>query len=127
VVGASEGGLRKSTSVTSVCLFQTLGEAGSELDTPETDRFVAYGYTALGQQIFNISMAKVEPVVEPDCVADDIWRESVPLVGIHPGIISRGELTSQYPGQQCSNACECGELYYHGCDLCNIKFNWTRR
>jgi hypothetical protein len=71
VVGASEGGLRKSTSVTSVCLFQTLGEAGSELDTPETDRFVAYGYTALGQQIFNISMAKVEPVVEPDCIADD--------------------------------------------------------
>jgi len=30
---------------------------------PETDRFVAYGYTALGQQIFNISMAEIEFVI----------------------------------------------------------------
>jgi hypothetical protein len=37
--------------------------------------------------IFNIAMAEIESIAEPDCVADDIWRESVALVGIHQPIL----------------------------------------
>jgi hypothetical protein len=46
-------------------------------------------------------MAEIEPVVQPGGVADNILRESVPLVGIHPGIVSQGELTWQYRQKHC--------------------------
>jgi len=47
------------------------------------DGFPAYGDASLGQQILDITMAQIESVVEPDCIADDIWWESVPFVSIH--------------------------------------------
>ncbi len=37
----------------------------------------------LSQQIFNIAVAEIEFVVEPDGVADDIWRETVAFISIH--------------------------------------------
>jgi hypothetical protein len=54
VVRASEGGLIKSAPVTSVCLLKTLGEAGAEFDTPETNRFAADSDTAFSLEIFHI-------------------------------------------------------------------------
>ena len=36
-------------------------------------------------------MAKIEFIVEPDGVADDIWRESVALVCNHQPILSTSE------------------------------------
>ena len=57
-------------------------------DTPETDRFTADGDAAFGQEIFDISVAQVEAIAEPDGVADDIWRESVTFVCIHPPILA---------------------------------------
>ena len=38
---------------------------------------------ALYQKIFDIAMAQVESIVEPNSITDDIWRESTPFVGIH--------------------------------------------
>ena len=40
------------------------------------------------QEIFNIPVAEIEAIVEPDSVADDIWRESVALICIHPQIVA---------------------------------------
>ena len=64
MVGASEGGLINCASVTSVCLFQTLGEAGSELDTPEADSFVADGDASLSEQILDVSVTETETIAE---------------------------------------------------------------
>jgi hypothetical protein len=33
-------------------------------------------------------VAQIEAVVESDCIGNDIWRESVTFIGIHPPILS---------------------------------------
>jgi hypothetical protein len=68
--------------------FQSAGVFGSELDAPESDGLVTDCDAALSEEIFDISMAQVEPIVEPDGVGDDIRRESVALVSIHGPILS---------------------------------------
>jgi hypothetical protein len=60
------------------------------------DGFIADSYTALSKQIFDIAVAEVESVIQPDSVADDIGWESVSFVGIHPEIIHFRELSCQY-------------------------------
>jgi hypothetical protein len=47
--------------------------------------------SAFGQAIFDVSvtMTEVEAAVQPNCIADDVRRESVKLVCIHPPILSR--------------------------------------
>ena len=45
------------------------------------------GDTALSQQVFNIAMAEVESIVEPDRVTDDVLWETVALVSIHEPIL----------------------------------------
>ncbi|MFT4520238.1 MAG: hypothetical protein ACI9JM_002639 [Halioglobus sp.] len=34
------------------------------------------------------AVAQIETIVEPDCVGNDIWRESVVLVCVHGPILS---------------------------------------
>ena len=68
--------------------FQSPGIERAELDTPQTDCFAADGNTSLGEKIFNIAMAEVEAIVEPDGVGEDIWRDSVTFIGIHLPILS---------------------------------------
>jgi len=60
----------------------------SELDTPQADGFIADSDATLSEDIFDISMAETESVVEPDCVIDDIWWESVTLICVHPLILA---------------------------------------
>jgi len=48
----------------------------------------ADGEASLSQQIFDISVAQVEPMAEPDSVTDDVWREAVAFVGIHAPILA---------------------------------------
>jgi len=55
---------------------------------PQANRFAADDNSSFSQQIFDITVAEVESVVEPDGVANDIWRESVPLISIHTPILS---------------------------------------
>jgi hypothetical protein len=52
------------------------------------NRFPADYDATFSQQIFNISMAETESVVEPDRVTDDVGWEPVPFVSIHPPILS---------------------------------------
>jgi hypothetical protein len=44
--------------------------------------------SALSQAIFEVSVTKIDLEVKPDSIADDIWRESVSLIGIHEAILA---------------------------------------
>ena len=76
--------------------LEPAGVQGTEFDAPQADRLPGNDDPALGQQIFNIPVAQIESVVEPDCVGDDVGWESVAFVGIHSPIlpICPGELVS---------------------------------
>jgi len=76
-----------------VHVFASTALVWSELDTPQPDRFVTESNTSLGQQIFDISVAQVEAVVEPHRVTDNLRWKSVSFVCIHPLIVSQGDLT----------------------------------
>jgi hypothetical protein len=78
----------EGVTVASVLSFESACINGTEFDAPKTDRFAADGDVSLGQEIFNISVAEVESVVEPDGIGDDVGWESVSLVCIHPSILS---------------------------------------
>jgi hypothetical protein len=68
--------------------LQPPGIFGAELDTPEADGFIADSDASFGQDIFNITIAKVETIIVPDGITDDVGLESVTLVGIHRPILS---------------------------------------
>ena len=58
----------------SPCIIRT------ELPAPAPDCLVGDHDSSFRQQIFNIPEAEAESVVEPDCVADDLRRESVSMI-----------------------------------------------
>jgi hypothetical protein len=60
----------------------------AELDTPQPDRSSADGDTALCEQILDVTVAKIESVIQPDCVTDVIGRESVAFICIHPPVLA---------------------------------------
>ena len=70
-------------SESSVFASQSSRELWSELDAPEADRLEADRDTPFGQQVFNISVAHIESVIQPEGVADDAGWETVALVVIH--------------------------------------------
>ena len=51
-----------------VLSFESSSVYGTELNAPETDRFAADDDASFSEKIFNISVAQVEAVVEPDSV-----------------------------------------------------------
>ena len=57
------------------------------LDTPEPDGLSTDSDAPLSKQAFNIPVAQIESIVEPDSVADNIGRESVAFVCVHRRII----------------------------------------
>ena len=59
-------------AVTSVLSLQAACIDGSELDTPQANRLTSDDDAALCQEIFYISVAEIESIVEPDGVANDI-------------------------------------------------------
>jgi hypothetical protein len=78
-------------------MLQSLGIESTKLDAPVPDGFVTNCDASLSQEIFNIAVAEVEAIVEPDSIANDIGRESVTFVGIDHRIIHVPELSCQYP------------------------------
>jgi hypothetical protein len=56
------------------------GVRRTEPPTPLPNRLVGHGDAPLGEEIFGISEAQTETVVEPDGVTDDFWRKSVSVV-----------------------------------------------
>ena len=69
--------------------LQPPGELGSKLDAPEADGLVADCDTSFSQEIFNIAMAEIESVVEPDCVGNNVGWESVAFVSVHGPILPK--------------------------------------
>ena len=67
---------------------QAAGINGTELDAPQTGSFSEYGYAPFSEQVFNIPVAQVETVIQPDCVANNIGWESVAFVGVHAPILA---------------------------------------
>jgi hypothetical protein len=61
------------------------------------NRFAAYGYSSFSQQIFNVSVAEIESIIEPDSVADDGSWKSVALVGIHVPFYQIGPVNLSVP------------------------------
>ena len=70
-----------------VLSFESSSVYGTELNAPETDRFAADDDASFSEKIFNISVAQVEAIVEPDGVRNDIWRESMTLVCVYEPIL----------------------------------------
>ena len=85
--GATQTGI-ESIGIASVLSFQAAGIKCYEFDAPEADRFSGYSATPLGEQVFDIAMAEIEPVVEPDGITDDVGWKSVALIGIHQLILA---------------------------------------
>ena len=67
--------------------LQPPGVFGAKLDTSEPNGFVGDSYPALGQQVLNVAVAEIESKIQPYCVADNIWRETMAFVYAHPQII----------------------------------------
>jgi len=61
----------KSIAVTPMFTFQPLGVFGAELVAPQANRFVTDGDSSLCEYIFDISVAQIESIVEPDSITDD--------------------------------------------------------
>jgi hypothetical protein len=64
---------------------EVTGVDRTELPTPLTDGLLGDDDPALGEEIFNVSEAEAEAVVQPDRVADDLGWESVASVARHSG------------------------------------------
>jgi hypothetical protein len=52
------------------------------------DRFAADRDSSLGKEIFDISVAEIEAIVEPDRIGNDIWRKPMSFVCVHPPILA---------------------------------------
>ena len=64
-------------------LFESTCVPSAKLDTPESDGFVANNNAPFGKEVFDITIAQVESIVEPHRVTDNVGRKSVTLVGFH--------------------------------------------
>ena len=84
-------------AITTVSPFQTTSISSTKFDTPKSDGFVANNDASLREQVFDITIAEVESMVQPDRVTDDVGRKSVTLISIHHRIIDQQQLTCQYP------------------------------
>ncbi len=62
----------EGVTVTSVFSFQATCKNGTELDAPKAYRFSTDGDTSFSEVVFNIAMAQVETIVEPDRVGNVI-------------------------------------------------------
>ena len=69
-----------------------------ELQEPPPDRLVGCVNPSLGQQFLNIPKGQREPGIEPDGMADDLWREAVALkrYRFHPMMLI-GDDSQCYP------------------------------
>ena len=89
--------LEPGVSESTVSSLQPPSVVGAELSAPLPNGFVRHDDAAFGKEILDIPEAQAVSVVEPDGVADDVRRKAMPQVAgstsVHPGIVSRGELT----------------------------------
>ncbi len=79
----------KGIAVASMLSFQTASIDYSKFDAPQPDGFAADGDASLSEQIFDVSVAEIEVIAEPDGVTDNIGWESVTFISIHRLIVTR--------------------------------------
>ena len=82
----------KGVTVTSMLSFQSTGINSTELDTPEADGFATDCDASLSEKVFYISVAEIEPIVEPDGIRNDVKWEPVAFICVHPPILSNSVL-----------------------------------
>jgi hypothetical protein len=70
----------KSISVSLVPSSKPLGVSGSKLDVPQSNRFVTDHDSSFGHEIFDVTGIQIEAVIEPDCVLNDLRRETVTFI-----------------------------------------------
>jgi hypothetical protein len=75
-------------TIASMLSRQSTSTNGAKLDAPKTNRFSGNSDASFRQKIFDITVAEIESMVEPDCIADDIGREPVAFISIHWAIVS---------------------------------------
>ena len=83
----------ESVAIASVFSLQAAGINGAKLDAPQTNCFTANCDASFSEKVFDEwsgtpAMAEIESIVQPDCVRNNIWRESVALASIHEPILS---------------------------------------
>jgi hypothetical protein len=78
----------ESITVASVLSFQSPSVNRAEFDAPETYRLAIDCDATFSEEIFDVAVTEIESVVKPDGVGNDIWRESVAFVCIHPLVLS---------------------------------------
>ncbi len=78
----------KRIAIATVLSLQASGMNSSKFDAPEADGLSAESDAPFGEAGLDIAVAEIESVVQPDCVADDIGRESVALIASHLPILS---------------------------------------
>jgi hypothetical protein len=74
---------KECIAVTSMLLFLSMCINRTEFITPEPIFLAANGNTSLSEQVFNIAVTKIESVVKPGCVTDDLGREAVTFACVH--------------------------------------------
>ena len=80
--------------------LKTFGKFWAEFVDPESNSFVTDANVALRQQVFDISNAEIESVIEPNGVLNDRWREPMSFVDVlHADMLPEDRLTCQYPEQ----------------------------
>ena len=73
----------EGVTVASMFALQSACINGTKFYAPKTSCLATYRDSPFSQEIYNIALAQVEAIVEPDSVGNDIGRKSVALVGIH--------------------------------------------
>ena len=71
---------KECVSIARVLAAQALGNLRPKLDAPEADRFTADGNTPFGEEVFDVSVARTESMVQPIGVTDYLGRKPVSLV-----------------------------------------------
>ena len=68
--------------------LQSSGIQGSEFDASQANRLPADHDALFGLEVFDITVAEIEIIVEPDSMRDDVRRESVAFVCVHVPILA---------------------------------------
>jgi hypothetical protein len=76
--------------------LQFSGIVRTELLTPEPNRLIGDDDSAFGEKILDISKAQAKPMVNPDGIADDFWRETMTVVA-RPSVLHGTSVSGHCP------------------------------
>jgi hypothetical protein len=90
-------------------------EVGARL----TDSFVTDDDAALGKKVLNVAEAEMKAKVQPDGVADHVWRKAMATVTVNDAALAGGWARRQLIGRQLDNpapeTAACASIGSHLC------------